>query len=124
MTSRSGDTIPARIYPWWLLLVGFVFGVLLTFFVMSGRTPTVTVYRDRMMPEDLMRQATMMVQQATLTAQGFVMMPDPLIATATALAAQANQPILQPPAAPVDPVFATATAFIAQATAMAVQAAQ
>jgi hypothetical protein len=112
MSSRSSDTIPARIYPWWLLLVGFVIGVLLTFFVMYGRGQTVTVYRDRGLPDNLLRQATAMVHQATLTAQAGFLSSDPMLATATAIAVQA-----QPPAAPSDPIMLTATVIVQEASA-------
>ena len=97
-------------YPWWLLLVGFAFGVLVTLWATQGRGQTITVYRDPGAPDTIWLQATQMVEQATMSAEG--------IQAAMSVHATANA------AAPLDPLLAQATAFVQQATVAAEQMGQ
>ena len=92
-------------YPWWLLLVGFAFGVLVTLWATQGRAQTVTVYRDDgRMTNEIWIQATRLVQDATLSAQG--------IQAAVSNYATANA---------VDPLLMTATGMMIEATQQAAQ---
>jgi hypothetical protein len=105
--------VPQRLYPWWLILVGFVFGVIATLIFTAPRWQPTVVYRYA---DDnaIWMQATTMVQQATLAASGYTGFQPPFDAYQATMAA--NDAMFQPP---VDPIFATATAFIEQATARA-----
>jgi hypothetical protein len=94
-------------YPWWLLLVGFAFGVLVTLWATQGRAQTAVVYRDVAPPESIMAQATQLVHEATLNAEG-IQAAVSSHATANAVAAQ-----LQP--GDLDPLFVQATAVADQA---------
>lgn len=97
------------VYPWWLLLVGFAFGVLVTLWATQGRAQTVTVYRDAGAPDTIWIQATQMVHEATLNAAN---MQAAMSAHATANASAA-----------LDPLLAQATMMALEATAAAGQAA-
>jgi hypothetical protein len=102
-------------YPWWLLLVGFAFGVLVTLWATQGRAQTVTVYRDDgRMTNEIWIQATRLVQDATLSAQG-IQAAVSNYATANAVSLQAAQP------GAVDPLLMTATAMMIEATQQAAQ---
>lgn len=106
-------------YPWWLLLVGFAFGVFVTLIVTQGQMRTVTVYQPQMPPDDFLRTATAFVGEATLAVQApanTIAPLDPLLATATALVQQANGEEF---ARGADPISMTATALVAQATQQA-----
>lgn len=111
--------IPPRMYPWWLILVGFVIGVVATLFFTASRWQPTVVYRYA---DDnaIWMQATMMVQQATLAANGYALQPpvEPVFATATAIIAEATAAAQTGAMNGVsaDPYVLTATAIIAQAT--------
>ena len=96
MRYRSRDQMSPRVYPWWLILVGFVFGVIVTLVVTQARPQQVVVYQPENM-QDILVQATQMVRYATATAQavdrGFAIPAalDPLLQTATAIVIQATQ---------------------------------
>lgn len=93
-------------YPWWLLLVGFAFGVLVTLWATQGRAQTVTVYRDAGVLDQIQFQATLSAEgiQAAMSSH----------ATANAVAAQIQPGVL-------DPLLMQATAMVIQATATAEQ---
>ncbi|MBI1259667.1 MAG: hypothetical protein GC204_19545 [Chloroflexi bacterium] len=97
MGYRSTDQMSPRIYPWWLILVGFIFGVIVTLVVTSARPQPVVVYQQPENRQAIMAQATQMVRYATMTAQAVDSgmarseMLDPLLATATAIVIQATQ---------------------------------
>lgn len=101
-------------YPWWLLLIGFAFGVLVTLWATRGSVQTVTVYREAGAPDQIWLQATQMVEQATQMAADMQQSAMSNHATANAYTGQ-----MQPGAA--DPFFMTATAVVMQATAAAEQ---
>jgi len=97
MGYRSSDQISPRIYPWWLILVGFVFGVIVTLVVTHAQPQTVVVYQPENM-QDIWLQATQLVHEATMNAQaadrGDVVRPealDPLLQTATAIVIEATR---------------------------------
>lgn len=119
-SSYGDQRIPPRLYPWWLILVGFVFGVIATLFFTAPRwQPTVVYSYDSsdpslwlqappapgetgdhvyLMPDaqidPFMATATAFVQQATAAAQNGargVVIDDPFALTATAIVAQATQ---------------------------------
>jgi hypothetical protein len=101
MSSSSYDKrIPQRVYPWWLILVGFVFGVIATLIFTAPRWQPTVVYRYDDGDSSIWLQATALVHEATLTAE-----------------APLNQRNMLPP--PIDPILATATAYILEATAQA-----
>lgn len=111
--------IPPRIYPWWLILVGFVVGVVVTLLVTAPRWQPTVVYRYA---DDnaIWMQATTMIQQATQAANGYAVQPgvEPVFATATAIIAEATAAAQNGAmnGASADPYVLTATAIIAQAT--------
>jgi hypothetical protein len=53
-----------RPFPWWLLVVGFGLGVLMTIIVLQGRIQP-PVSRTANMPEGLELTATSIIEQAT-----------------------------------------------------------
>lgn len=94
---RKNDEKPRRRgLPWWLLLLtGFALGIIFTLSV-SMRSGTTTVYSLPMSPDALLREATLLVSEATLQAQAMqnhqiASQFDPLAATATAIILQATQ---------------------------------
>ena len=119
MSDASRDRMSPRIYPWWLILVGFVIGVFVTLVVTQSRPQTGVVYQPQNM-QDILLQATQLVRYGTMTAQvGYARIEplDPLLATAAALSTQTSfGDQLQ---AGVDPLLQTATAIVIQATQQA-----
>jgi hypothetical protein len=122
-SSSYDKRISPRLYPWWLILVGFAFGVVATLMFTAPRWQPTVVYRYA--PDDpaIWMQATMLVEQATLAANGAVFQPplDPILATATAIVQQAETQVGAFNGAvegdPLGDSFAlTATAIVAQAT--------
>ena len=110
--------IPPRLYPWWLILVGFVFGVIATLMFTASRPPEQVDYypgydgniwiqappapgemgnRVIIAPESeldtFQATATAMVNQATVQAASANINPvtDPIALTATSYVAQATQ---------------------------------
>ena len=115
MGTRSKDQMSPRIYPWWLILVGFIFGVIVTLIVTSGHPQQGVVYQpyEQQSMDDLGLTATGIIREATLNAQAFnepLSFPawdDPILATAAALSGQAGDD---------NAIFMTATAMVIQAT--------
>ena len=112
-----------RVFPWWLLVVGFAAGVLFTLGLQLGRGGTVSVYSAESIPDTFALTATQIINEATARAQAqnFAVPADPIQLTATAFIQQATQQAALPSSASgeLDPLLATATAFIQQATRQA-----
>ena len=100
MAEKRKNDAPLR-SGWWLLLIGFVLGVVVTLGAVSvlGTSNSSPVAETQ---QDLPLTATQLIQEATGTAS-----------VLTAAPAQAT------PAADLDPLFLTATAIIQQATQQA-----
>lgn len=113
------DQMSPRIYPWWLILVGFVFGVIVTLVVTAAHPQQMIVYQPYEM-QDFGLTATGIVREATMNARMFnneMAFPtelDPISATAAALNAQID--LGDRLSAGDDPIFLTATAIVVQAT--------
>ena len=96
MSYGSRDRISPRVYPWWLILVGFIFGVIVTLVVMASSRPQPTVIYQPQDMDQIWLQATQIIHSATGTAQardrGFARPEalEPLFRTATAIVAQAT----------------------------------
>jgi hypothetical protein len=122
MRYGTNDQMSPRIYPWWLILVGFVFGVIVTLVVTASRPQQVMVYQPYEV-QDFSLTATGIVREATLNAQVFnnqMAFPteiDPMSATAAALNAQIG--LGDRLSTGDDPIFLTATAIVIQATPLA-----
>ena len=92
----SSDRISPRIYPWWLILVGFIFGIIVTLVVTQSHQQTVMVYQP-VDEQSIWLQATQLVYEATIAAQRLdsrMLRPealDPLLQTATAIIIQATK---------------------------------
>lgn len=126
MRYGTNDQMSPRIYPWWLILVGFVFGVIVTLIVTAARPQQSTIiYQpyDNQEMQSFEMTATGILREATMNAQAFnnqMALPteiDPMSATAAAL----NEQIaLGDRLSPMDdPIFLTATAIVIQATQQA-----
>lgn len=96
LVSEKRKNDDRRMIPWWLLLlVGFGLGIVFTLGASMGRGGAVTVYSSESIPDNYAAQATLFVAEATLNAQAAQNQLalgelDPLLATATAIVAQAT----------------------------------
>lgn len=111
--------IPSRVYPWWLILVGFVFGVIATLIFTAGRMQPTVVYRyesDPMMWMEAPPAPGEMGNHVIVAPESEM---HPIFATATAMIIEATAQAALPNAdanTVTDPMFLTATSFVAQAT--------
>ena len=93
----SSDRISPRIYPWWLILVGFIFGIIVTLMVTASARPQTVVVYQPVDEQSIWLQATQLVHEATMTAQALdsgLIRPEPLaplLQTATVSVRQATQ---------------------------------
>jgi hypothetical protein len=119
--STYDKRIPPRIYPWWLILVGFAFGVIATLIFTAPRWQPTVVYpyddSDRSRWLEAPPAPGEMGDHVYILPESQI---DPLLATATAFIHEAtlaarNGALI----APADPIALTATAIVAQATQMA-----
>ena len=95
----SKDRMSPRVYPWWLILVGFVFGVIVTLVVTQARPQQVVVYQ----PENMQRYSS------PGDAVGSLCDGD--------RSGRRSEALLRPDA--LDPLLQTATAIVIQATQQA-----
>lgn len=93
-----------RPFQWWLLIVGFALGVIVTVIVFQAATRTASADSTEVNVEGAQLTATAIIQQATQTAQAVM-----------------NNPNSFTPAANLEPIEMTATAIIQTATAQASQ---
>jgi hypothetical protein len=82
-------------FPWWMLLVAFALGVVLTFAVTQPRTSQPIAVGSDTAFDEMMLTATAIINGATATANAAEMSAaaemDAIFATATAVVAQATQ---------------------------------
>jgi hypothetical protein len=114
--------IPPRLYPWWLILVGFVFGVIATLIFTAGRMQPSVVYRYDTDPSTWMQAPPAPGEMGNQVIIAPDAQMDRFQATATAIIREATAQAAAVHAnSTADPIMLTATYFIAQATEAAQQ---
>jgi hypothetical protein len=120
--SSYDKRIPPRMYPWWLILVGFVFGVIATLIFTAPRWQPTVVYRYESDPSIWLQAPPApgeMGNHVIIAPESEI---DPILAAATALVNQATAQAASLNADSINDTFVlTATAVVAEATQAAQQ---